>query len=136
MSASTLSEKRARYYCWVFRISAIWNFLVAAIFLFFYRFIFTRFHMEIPEMEGWHHMTWALIAIFGYGYWQVSKDFFRNKEIVKLGIMGKSVFFILFTQQLIVGDVHFMVWLGSVGDLICGLLFAEFLFHTRKMKAS
>ena len=131
-----LSARKARYYRLVFKISAIWNFLMAGVFLLFYEAIFERFDMHTPQMVGWHHMTWAMIAIFGYGYWQVSRNLYRNHEIVKLGIMGKATFFGLFTWLLFHGGVHFVVWFGSVGDLICGLLFAGFLRHMHKTRLS
>ena len=68
--------------------------------------------------------------VFGVGYYMVSQDLYGHLGIVRLGIIGKSVVFLLFLYHLIVSDLPVPFFLIGVGDLIFALFFWRFLIYT------
>lgn len=76
-------------------------------------------------------LTWALVFVYGIGYYFVSRDPEKNRGIVWMGILGKLAFFL---TALIYYSKRFITLLTMIlcfGDFVFSALFAWFLFKTR-----
>ncbi len=80
----------------------------------------------------WYYIFLGAVFIFGLGYYYISKDVQRNRDIIKMGILGKVVVFLLFLIYLIDGEVRLLLFLGGFVDLIFAVLFAEVLVRMRE----
>ena len=70
----------------------------------------------------------VLVFVIGIGYWWVSQDISRNREIVKLGIYAQCSVFVVLAYQTLVGNVHPLYLIPGVIDLIFAILFGLFLY--------
>jgi hypothetical protein len=70
----------------------------------------------------------VLVFIIGIGYWWVSQDISRNREIVKLGIYAQYSVFGVLAYQTLIGNVHPLYLIPGVIDLI--LRFSSVYFST------
>ncbi len=118
----------------LFRSAAVFNWLAAAV-------LFAPFGIAaqlgirpLPEGGPFETVMVAAIIVFGFGYWWVALEPYKNLPIVKLGLLGKLA---------VVASIYVYAWLGianltlaalASGDLIYSILFGVFLFKnpTRK----
>src|SRR5262245_194924 len=106
------------YYKKIFLIGAIFNWVVSLSFL--------TADNKIRQLVGMNpsqdQLSWTLLLIFvfifGIGYYWVSVDIDQNRNIAKLGIMGKLAFIILYTIYFVKGDIPVTVLLFVLPDLI------------------
>lgn len=77
------------------------------------------------------YQSWlALAFVFGAGYYFVYKDMYANKNIVILGIMGKTFFAIIFSvNMLLYADIPKIFWGAVGGDAVFVILFLMFLAY-------
>jgi hypothetical protein len=75
----------------------------------------------VPRLLGW------TIAILGAAYAMVSRNL-RLREIVWLGLVGKTGTWVLFLHGWLQGAVPAPAMLAGSGDLVLALGFAVFLF--------
>ncbi len=113
----------------LFFSGALWNWS-AAILLFglsiLNKELLTYFH-DIPQTMLWYYIFIAAVVIFGIGYYWISKDVARNRDIIKMGIMGKIAIFMIFSIYLLKGEVTFLFFLVGCGDLVFTILFFKVL---------
>lgn len=76
----------------------------------------------------------VLVFVIGIGYWWVSQDISRNREIVKLGIYAQCSVFVVLAYQTLVGNVHPFYLIPGVIDLIFAILFGLFLYSYARTK--
>jgi len=71
------------------------------------------------------------LFVFGLGYYWVSRDLSRNRDLVKLGVVGKPLVFVVFLGHAFIKEIPVLLVAPSVVDLLFGALFLEFLLRTR-----
>jgi hypothetical protein len=71
------------------------------------------------------------LFVFGVGYYLVSRDLSRNRDLVKLGVIGKPLVFLVFFGQALAKQIPMQLVTPSVVDLLFGALFLEFLMRSR-----
>jgi hypothetical protein len=124
---------RARFYCWLFLTAAAWNVLSAAAVLFLLTSLRFRSEMGYPGQVD--TISLQLLAtclfVFGVGYYWVSRDLTRNRDLVKLGVIGKPLVFLVFLGHALTKEIPASLVAPSVVDLLFGVLFLEFLVRTR-----
>lgn len=125
---------RERYNRNLFFIGALWNWGATLVFFFFYEPIFSIFGMEPPLYPANLQLFLALAFVFGIGYYWVSKDTSNNHDIVKMGIIGKVMVFMLFLYHSVFGNLIFVFAAIGAVDLVFAALFFEFLIHIQKVK--
>jgi len=76
----------------------------------------------------------VLVFVIGIGYWWVSQDISRNREIVKLGIYAQYSVFGVLAYQTLIGNVHPLYLIPGVIDLIFAILFSVFLYSYAQIK--
>jgi hypothetical protein len=129
-----LMESRMRYYRWMFLAAAAWNAFAAGAVLFLLTNAEFRMRMEIsnPTDPLILQLLASCLFLFGLGYYWVSSALSENHGIVKLGVVGKILVFILFFGHALAGTIPVGLAVPTVVDLLFAVLFLEFLIHWRK----
>lgn len=123
---------RARYYEGLFIVAAIWNvFSAAAVLLLLTEASFRR-AMGFPGPADTISLQLlaACLFVFGVGYYWVSRDLSHNRDLVKLGVIGKPLVFLVFFGHAFAREIPALLVAPSVVDLLFGALFLEFLLRT------
>ena len=76
----------------LFVAAAAYDFGLGVLFLLAWPAIYARFGVTPPNHPGYVLFGAAAIAIFGVGFWFVSRAPERNRDIVKLGILVKLAY--------------------------------------------
>ncbi len=123
----------ARYYQWLFITAAIWNLLSAGAVLFLLTDASFRRGIGFPGAADTIslHLLGCFLFVFGLGYYWVSRDLSRNRDLVKLGVIGKPLVFLVFFGHAFIREIPPLFVAPSVVDLLFGALFLEFLLRTR-----
>ncbi|MEA3222625.1 MAG: hypothetical protein U9P49_05615 [Thermodesulfobacteriota bacterium] len=74
---------------------------------------------------------YAAVAIFGWGYYMVSRDPKKNRGIVWMAIVAKLTIFVTFIYYYLKRKIKIIPFLLGLGDFIFSILFSLFLFETR-----
>ena len=78
-----------------------------------------------PEnAAGIMYLFGPAVAIFGLGYYWVSRDFHKNRQLAVLAVYGKLGVFLVAIIAAIIGAVSVSGLAGTLIDLTYGLLFA------------
>jgi len=97
--------------------------------------LLTYFH-RIPETMLWYYLFLAAVFVFGIGYYWISVDTWRNRDIVKMGIIAKILVFLLFLLYLLKGEITLLLFLAGCVDLLFAGLFIKVLIRMTKRQAS
>jgi hypothetical protein len=132
-SVKRITAGGARYYRGMFLAAAVWNLLSAGAVLFLLTNSKIRMRMRFPGMPD--AISLQLLAtclfLFGLGYYWVSRDLLRNRDLVKLGAIGKPLVFAVFFGHALAKEIPMLLVFPSVVDLVFGALFLEFLLSSR-----
>jgi hypothetical protein len=128
------TESRMRYYRWMFLAAAAWNALAAGAVLFLLTNATFRIRMGIskPADTLSLQLLASCLLLFGLGYYWVSRALSKNHGLVKLGVIGKTIVFLLFFGHALTGAIPVTLAVPSVADLLFAALFLEFLVHWRR----
>lgn len=124
---------RAGYDHWLFLAAAVWNLLSAGAVLFLLsnaKFRHQAGFSGPPDTISLQLLACCLFT-FGLGYYWVSRDLSRNRDLVKLGVIGKPLVFAVFLGHAMAHEIPAIVVVPSIVDLLFGALFLEFLVRTR-----
>lgn len=125
---------RGRYYRGLFVAAAIWNLLSAGAVLFLLTDAGFRRAMGFPGAA--EAISLQLLAsclfVFALGYYWVSRDLGDNRDLVKLGVIGKPLVFLVFLGHALRAEIPGLLVAPAVADLLFALLFLEFLVRTRQ----
>ena len=111
---------------WIFLSAAIVNTLVAALF-----FVLpgTMYESMVPGIApenaaGVMYLFGTAVFVFGLGYYWVSIDFDKNRQLAKLAVYGKLGVFCVAIAAAILGALSPTGLAGSLIDFVYGVLFA------------
>lgn len=76
----------------LFLIAALYDFVLGVVFLAAWKQIYGYFGVTPPNHNGYVQFGAVLVAIFGVGFWFVSQDPERNRDIIKMGILLKTAY--------------------------------------------
>ncbi len=76
-------------------------------------------------------LAWALIFVYGIGYYFVSQDPEKNRGIVWMGILGKMAVFITALFYFPKKIITLLAMLLCLGDFVFSILYALFLVKTK-----
>jgi len=122
--------KKEVYYKYLFLVGAFFNWIVALSFFIADNKIRHWAGMNPSQDQFSWTMVLIFVIIFGIGYYWVSADIHQNRNIAKLGIIGKISIFILSLIYSIRGLLPFTTLLFFLPDLIFAILFIEFIVFT------
>jgi hypothetical protein len=119
---------------YIFQLKAAINWIESLALLFADRWI-REFLGEKPLTNPEYLQLFVvLVFVIGIGYWWVSQDISRNREIVKLGIYAQFSVFVVLAYQTLIGNVHPLYLIPGVIDLIFAILFGLFLYSYARTK--
>jgi hypothetical protein len=113
---------------YIFQLKAMINWIESLALLFADRWIRELLGEKPLTNPEYLQLFVVLVFVIGIGYWWVSQDISRNREIVKLGIYAQSSVFVVLAYQTLVGNVHPFYLIPGVIDLIFAILFGLFLY--------
>jgi hypothetical protein len=114
--------------------AAYWNYLASSSsFLIGYNANFARALGIKGQADS---LAWELFAasvlVFGIGYHWAAADPHGHRDLITLGTIGKPLVFAACVWNFYLGKVPGMFALGSVVDLVFGILFLRFLALSRQ----
>jgi hypothetical protein len=117
----------------MFFIAAVFNWVAAILFVGLYYLSQEHLAMliKIPEQTLWFFFSWTIVFVFGGGYYLVSRDIERNRDIIKMGLIGKVIFFSMVFYYWQKGDVGTVAFCLVIGDAIFSVLFAQVLYSLK-----
>ena len=122
-----LSNQKKIWYKKMFFYSAIYNWLISISFFFGYKAILPLFNMEPPIYPVFLLIMLIFVFIIGIGYYWVYLDTDRNHDIIKIGAMMKLGVVILVSWACLSNQIHPILIITAIGDLIFILFFVKFL---------
>ncbi len=111
----------------LFFVGAIWNWALTVVFVSMYPELFSFLGMAPLENPVFLHLTFALVFVYGLGYYWVSKDTTQNHDIIMMGIIGKLIVFVICFYHWLVGNIHLLIVLAGTVDMVFVVLFIGFL---------
>jgi hypothetical protein len=117
----------------LFSLAAVYNLALGLVFLLLFSRIVTSLHMAVPPPQNavFHQMAILLAMVFGIGYYVLSRDLYRQRGIVVLGIIAKTIVFLLFLYHVLFSGLHLLLFMVGVADLIFALLFCKYIRFVR-----
>ena len=119
---------------YIFQIKAVINWIESLALLFADRWIRELLGEKPLTNPEYLQLFVVLVFVIGIGYWWVSQDISRNREIVKLGIYAQYSVFGVLAYQTLIGNVHPLYLVPGVIDLIFAILFSVFLYSYAQNK--
>jgi len=132
-TSAAQATPRSRYYRWLFITAAIWNLLAAGAVVFLLGDARFRQALGFPGPADTISLELlaACLLVFGLGYYWVGGNLANNRDLVKLGVIGKPLVFLVFLGHAVRKEIPVLVVAPSLVDLLFGVLFLEFLMRTR-----
>ena len=118
----------------LFTIAAIWNWSAALLFAFMALFNHTLlgyFLTIIPESFLWYHLFLALVFVYGLGYYWIGNDARRNRDIIRMGIIGKALVFVMLTGGWLQGVITVLTAGAGIVDLVFAVLFIKIFYEVK-----
>lgn len=108
----------------LFVIAALFNFGIAATFILLPDMFFSLIQMEpLSSSFLFERLSGILIGFFGYGYWIVSSDPYKERSWIKVGGFAKLAVSLLFTIYVfIIPDIFFLFLIAQI-DLVFSIIF-------------
>jgi hypothetical protein len=122
-----LSNQKKIWYKKMFFYSAIYNWLISISFFFGYKAILPLLNMEPPIYSVFLLIMLFFVFIIGIGYYWVYMDTDRNHDIIKIGAMMKLGVVILVSWACLSNQIHPILIITAIGDLIFIIFFIKFL---------
>ncbi len=120
----------------IFLVGAFWNLAGGAFILFATDWIFSTAGLAPPSPPAYYYSWIALFMVFGLGYYLVSRDLYRNRDIALLGAIGKLAFAAVFSYCMAAfpGQVPRLFLIPMVGDVVFAVLFLLFVANARRFR--
>lgn len=122
---------RSEAYCRrLFTLGALWNWAVAALLTALAAFelqALSWFLNDVPGSFLWFYLFMGLVAVYGLGYYWVGQDLQANRGIVKMGVLGKIIVFVLIMPAWLSGEVTTLGASAATVDLVFTILFIDIL---------
>lgn len=118
----------------MFLVAAIWNFAASVptwIAGLAAPAVFGLFGMARPPDLAFFSAMLGFIFAFGVGYLVVSRDTTKNRGVVLVAVVAKSVVVLDFAVIFARGEANFLLLGCGLVDLVFVFLFVEFLRRTR-----
>ena len=119
-------------------VAALWNWGAALLFMAMAVLnlqAMSLFLIIKPASYLWFHLFFGVVAVFGLGYYWAAQDLMMNRNIVKMGMIGKTWVFFLILAGWLTGAVTFLAAAAGTVDLVFAVLFAHALNQSKKAPA-
>ena len=105
-------------------VAAVFNWVVAlALFFAAPAFLDLFSAAPVPEQTLWVQQFAGLVFFFGVGYYQASRDFDANRNIIRLAVWAKFGVVLIGVLNVILGDISWHFLIPASADGIFAVLF-------------
>jgi hypothetical protein len=112
----------------LFSIAAFFNLVVGVVFLFAMPQLAAIIGMHpIPSDRLFMHLSAVLVLTFGWGYWRASIDPERNRPMIWMGIVGKSLVVVEGYADWFLNNTNAVFPMFLLADAIFAILFIDYL---------
>ncbi|MBC21320.1 MAG: hypothetical protein CMG54_02300 [Candidatus Marinimicrobia bacterium] len=122
-----LSKQQKIFYKKMFFFSAIYNWIISISFFFGYKAILPLLSMKPPIYSVFLLIMLFFVFVIGMGYYWVSSDINKNHDIIKMGALMKLGVVVLISWACLSNQIHPILIVPAIGDLIFILFFISFL---------
>lgn len=121
----------------VFFLAAVWNVVGGMFIVGATGWIFQSSGLAVPFPPAYYYTWTAMILTFGVGYYCVYRDMFRNRDIVLMGVIGKTAFAAVFVHSFMsyAGQIPVVFLIPIAGDLVFVVFFVIFLSFARQNRS-
>ncbi len=122
----------------MFTVAALWNWLAALLFMAMAVLnlqVLSLFLTIKPASYLWFNLFFGVVFVFGLGYFWAARDLGTNRNIVKMGAIGKTWVFILILGEWWTGAVTVLAALAGTVDLVFAILFVQALRQSKDAPA-
>jgi hypothetical protein len=120
--------RNRKFYKGVFSVAAGYDLLLGFVFFLFYKGIYSVFRIELPQNPAYLQLSAAFVFVQGILYFFVCLNLKRNIDIVKVGVVYKTVYTGVAFYYWAIGELpHPMFALFGFLDLIFLVLFVLYL---------
>lgn len=120
---------RDTWYHILFAFAALWNLAAATGLLFRPQMLLAQLKIEDPAARTLARSFVSSVAAWGIGYALIAFDPIRFRDFAWLGVLSKSLFFLIYAAEFSQKRITFQAFLPAVADLLMALAFLEFLLH-------
>jgi hypothetical protein len=112
----------------VFLVAAVYDLVLGGVFFLFYDPIFEALDVQPPEHASYAHLSAAFVFVQGAAYLLVARNPMRNIDLVKVGVLYKTVYSGLAIYYFARGDLldNSFAWFAAF-DIVFIVLFVAFL---------
>lgn len=118
------------YYHALFASSALFNLSMAAMLIFKPDVMLARLEIRDPAARLLAQSFASSVSAWGIGYALIAYDLVLFRNFVWLGVISKTIFFLIYFAALLKGRLKFAAFVPALIDLILAALFVEFLWRT------
>ena len=111
----------------LFIVAAIFNFSVAVMLGGFQSIFLPILGMEPLDNTAFLHLFMALVFVYGLGYYWVACNPETNRDIIRMGIIGKLLVVVILLVHAFWGNVSWGFAAVGSADLVFAILFIRFL---------
>lgn len=115
----------------LFTIAAAWNLGAAAMLICNPDFLLARLNITDPAARLLARSFASSVTTWGVAYALVAVDPPRFRDFAWLGVISKSIFFIVYAVAFFSRQISLQAFTPALLDLLMAALFAEFLWRTR-----
>ena len=115
----------------LFAMAAIWNLSAAAMLLFHPDFLLARLDIHDAAARLLARSFASSVTTWGIAYALIAFDQERFRDFAWLGVISKTIFFLIYFVALLNRQLSFAAFVPAVFDLVFALLFLEFLWRTK-----
>jgi hypothetical protein len=125
-----MGEKRRVYDRVLFAVAALWNLGAAMMLVFNPDFLLARLNIADTSARVLARSFASSVTSWGIGYALIAIDQTRFRNFAWLGLISKTLFFIIYAAAFFSGQISPAAFAPAVVDLVFAILFAEFLWRT------
>ena len=117
-----------------FAVAAANDTIYGILIFLFYEPLYSAFTIEIPVSIAYIHITAAFVFVQGISYFFVFLNLQRNIDIVKVGLIYKSIYSLLAFYYWFISQIpHPMFGIFGIIDIVFVVLFALYLKDYEKV---
>jgi hypothetical protein len=118
----------------LFTIAATWNLAGAAMLIFNPDFLLVRLEINDSAARLLAQSFASSVSTWGIGYALIAFDQQRFRDFAWLGVISKTLFFLIYFVALLNGRLSSAAFVPAVADLLFAMLFLEFLLRAKQTK--
>jgi len=125
--------RREKFYRNLFLVAALYDFVLGIIFFLFLPFFFEEIYgIVAPIYPAFYQGGAAFVFVMGVGFYFVYRNIYRNVDIVKIGIIFKSVYTALAFYYVFVENTPWIFLVFGFLDIVFIVFFILFLRAFRR----